>query len=309
MNIATTMQQLYHDYGDLDGITIECQNELIAIGIENSQAKAEVFLQGAQISQYQRRNEKPLLWLSEANTFAAGSPLRGGIPLCWPWFGAIEKNPTAIQAQFDSTAFSALPFHGFIRQRVWHVERIETPTTDLTVIELRYSIEDNTETYWPFATTLRYRIEISDTLTAQLTTANDSQKTFAFSQALHSYYNVAHIQQTQIHGFEQSAYVDTLDDWSHNLQKGTVLIDEAVDRIYQSAPTITLYDGVRNIDIKNKNSHSTIVWNPWIEKAKQLPHYHAQDYETMLCIETANVLDDYVTLAAHEAHTLTLLLQ
>jgi glucose-6-phosphate 1-epimerase len=99
MNINDTIQTLYKGYGQLKGVTIECQKELVAIGIKNQAATAEVFIQGAQITRYQRIDEAPTLFLSKACGYQQGSALRGGIPICWPWFGNLEQNPNALKQQ------------------------------------------------------------------------------------------------------------------------------------------------------------------------------------------------------------------
>jgi len=140
MNINDTIQSLYKDYGQLKGVTIECQKELVAIGIKNQAATAEVFLQGAQITRYQRIGEIPTLFLSQACEYQQGSALRGGIPICWPWFGDLAKNPEAVKQQVineDQAAIATkFPAHGFVRQRDWTVESIRTPADDLTIVEL-----------------------------------------------------------------------------------------------------------------------------------------------------------------------------
>lgn len=309
MNIAETMQSLYANYGELEGITIECQNELLAIGIQNTAAKAEIFLQGAQISQYQRHNEEPVLWLSKACVYQNGSPLRGGIPICWPWFGDINKNPQAVQSPFTEDKLKTLSAHGFIRERNWEVNAIQTPTDNITIIELRYQIFAEQEPLWPFATDLIYRIEIGEQLKASLTIKNLDSMPFNYSCALHSYFAIDHINHARIKGFDQSDYIDTLADWSQYIQKGDILFNNEVDRIYQSAPeAIQLIDNNREIHIKSTGSNSTVIWNPWVDKAKRLSQFNAEDYQKMLCIETANIMDDVVYLEPSEAHSLTVII-
>ena len=180
------------------------------------------------------------------------------------------------------------------------------PADDKTVIELSYQIYAEQEAQWPFATELLYRIEVGENLDAALTIRNKDSMPFTFSCALHSYYAVEHINQVRIEGFDQSPYLDAMDNWSCNIQKGDILIDEEVDRIYQTAPdAITLSDAERKISIRNKNSNSTVVWNPWQEKAKRLTQFADDDYQTMLCIETANIADDVIYLESDESHTCT----
>ncbi|MFT5118471.1 MAG: glucose-6-phosphate 1-epimerase [Kiritimatiellia bacterium] len=319
MNIASTIQHLYQQYGQISGITIECQNELVAIGIKNKVATAEVFLQGAQLTHYQRITEKPILFLSEDCSYNAGSPLRGGIPICWPWFGDLAKNPHEIQQQLPEAEMTHAPAHGFVRSRQWVVEAISTPSDQLTIIELKYDITVD-EALWPFATSLRYRIEIGDTLSASFSVTNTGNQAFVFTSSLHSYFSVSHIDHVSIQGFDKSPYFDALDtdaqgQWLVKQQQGNIHFSEAVDRVYHTTGTpIVLKDkslnkSDRNISLRSAGSNSTVVWNPWIEKSQQLTQFALDDYQRMVCIETANAVEDKITLAPNASHTLSLLLE
>lgn len=291
------MQSLYSKYGELEGITIECQNELIAIGITNDAATAEVFLQGAQISQYQRKNEKPILWLSEQCDYKQGTSLRGGIPICWPWFGNMDKNPQAIQALFTEDKLKQLGAHGFVRERSWQVFDIRTPSADLTIIDLGFTVYAEQELLWPYATKLHYQIEIGHELKASLSVTNKDSMPFSYSCALHTYFAIDHIDNAKIEGFDQTDYIDCLDNWQSHTQDGDITFNQEVDRIYQSGPDkITLQDKERVINIGNTGSNSTVIWNPWIDKSMRLSQFDDQDYLKMLCIETANIMDDIIYL-------------
>jgi glucose-6-phosphate 1-epimerase len=319
MNIASTIQHLYQQYGQIPGITIECQNELVAIGIKNKAATAEVFLQGAQLTHYQRIAEKPILFLSEDCQYKSGVPLRGGIPICWPWFGDLAKNPYEIQQQLPEAEIANAPVHGWVRSRQWTVEAISTPTDQLTIIELKYDITTD-EALWPFATALRYRIEIGNTLSASFSVTNTSDQAFVFTGALHSYFSVSHIDHVSIQGFDNSPYWDALDTDTQGpglvkRQQGNIHFSEAVDRIYHTTGTpIVLKDkslnrSDRNISLRSAGSNSTVIWNPWIERSQQLTQFTSEDYQRMVCIETANAAKDKIMLAPNTSHTLSLLLE
>ncbi|MGH1485820.1 MAG: D-hexose-6-phosphate mutarotase [Cellvibrionaceae bacterium] len=301
MTFAETIQALFQSYGQLPGITIECQKELIAIGVENKAARAEVFLQGAQVSRYQRKGERPIIWLSQQCDYKEGTPLRGGIPICWPWFGDLDKNPEYLQKQFTPAFVTTAPAHGFVRNQVWDVKNISIPSDNLTIIELSYIISEGAEPLWPFATELVYTIEVGQHLSTSLSVNNISQQAFTFSGALHSYFVVDSINNTFVNGFDGLSYVDALNNWEASQQEGDIDFDQEVDRIYQSSPKIiTLIDGQRKIKLTNGGSKSTVVWNPWKDKAKRLSQFADDDYKTMVCIETANALDDVITLEPNE---------
>jgi glucose-6-phosphate 1-epimerase len=320
MNIIDTIQHLYKDYGQLKGVTIECQKELVAIGIKNQAATAEVFLQGAQITRYQRVNESPTLFLSKACDYKQGSALRGGIPICWPWFGNIEKNPNAIkqqllgdtQAAVTGSAIKELPAHGFVREREWTVESIRTPADDLTIVELSYHVTD--EPLWPFDTLLTCRIAIGATLSVSLHVTNNSPKAFVFSAALHSYFAVSHIDKISISGLDQAEYYDALDvndnnEWQVKTQQGDITFTEEVDRVYQSFnASVTIKDKNRTTSVTSSGSNRVVVWNPWMDKAQTLSQFKGDDYQRMVCVETANAVDDVIRLEAGEAHKLEVII-
>jgi glucose-6-phosphate 1-epimerase len=306
MNIAKTINALYQQYGQLSGITIECQNELVAIGIKNKAAVAEVFLQGAQVTRYQRIGEPPVLFLSEDCDYRTGTALRGGIPICWPWFGELDKNPDAVKQVVPDSAAQRAPVHGFVRNKPWHVHSITTPNDALTVIELGITTGSD-EPFWPYATSLVYRIEIGTSIKTCLFITNTSEHSVTFSNALHSYFTVNDISDVRIKGFNQTEYIDALDDWTLKVQEGDITFSQECDRIYARGCTpVEIHENSRAIHISSEGSHSSVVWNPWIEKSQRLSHYKDDDYKTMVCVETANVMNDCITLAPQQTHTLQL---
>ena len=316
MNIAETIQDLYARFGRLQGITIECQKELVAIGVTNSAASAEVFLQGAQISRFKKKHQAPILFLSRQCDFKQGQSLRGGIPICWPWFGQLEKNNEIITSQYKNSNIEAMPAHGIVRAINWDLDSIEVLAHDLTVVEFSLHLNTNLvgevkdseyENLWPFLTQLRYRIEIGEKLTTTFTVTNQDSREFSYSAALHSYFSVDHINNVIISGFANTVYIDALDAWKEKQQVDDIAFNKEVDRIYKSSPDeLILSDRNRIIAIESTGSKSTVIWNPWIEKSQQLSQFADDDYQSMVCIETANALDDIVSLKPDDAHSLTL---
>lgn len=318
MSIAHTINTLFTEYGKLKGVTIECQRELVAIGIKNQAATAEVFLQGAQVTRYQRVGESPTLFLSDACDYQQGSALRGGIPICWPWFGDLAKNPSAVQDQLTANNAGVFPAHGFVREREWTVESIRTPADDLTIVDLRYHVKD--EPLWPFDTILTYRIAIGASLSVSLHISNNSEQHVTFSGALHTYLALSQIDKVSISGFDQSRYYDAVDvnekgEWPIKTQQGDITFDKEVDRVYQQTGSPIVVNekindsGVRNsktIKLTSSGSNSTVIWNPWIEKSARLSQFNNDDYQRMVCVETANAVDDVICLEPKNTHTLQL---
>ncbi len=310
MTMAEKIQSLYQQYGELDGISIECQKELIAIGVVNKAARAEIFLQGAQITGYQPHGKKPVLFLSEQCQYQEGTSLRGGIPICWPWFGDVRKNDESIQQQLvDIASISA---HGFVRDKEWLLTDIHIQNDALTVLTLEYDIDPQTYPAWPFSARLSYTISIGKTLTAVLSIHNTGQAAFVFSGALHSYFLVDNISDVSISGLEQCRYIDALQDWQSYQQQGELSIDKETDRIYllqQESMPISIRDKQRKITINSVGSRSAVVWNPWIEKSQGLSQFADDDYKKMLCIETANACDNVICLEPGQQHSLGVMLE
>lgn len=307
MNLAEQLQQLYAQYGDIPGITIELHKELIAIAIKNKHASATVFLQGAQISQYQRHQQATTLWLSPECDYKQGQALRGGIPICWPWFGDINRNPEIIKQQYND--LPVLPAHGLVRDVDWQLDNITSLDDGSNQLKLSLDLSPNDQTVWPYESHLSCTITIGPQLHIEFTVRNTDEQSFSYSSALHSYLAVDGIEGVSIIGLDGSEFIDGLDDWQSKTQQGPVTIDGEVDRIYQTNhSTITVNDKGynRDISLNSQGSNSCVIWNPWIEKSKRLSCFDDLAYQEMLCIETANVLDDIITLAPQQDHTLAL---
>jgi glucose-6-phosphate 1-epimerase len=284
-------------------VALEQRDELTLLRVSNAHADALIALQGAQVLEFCAKGQRPLLWLSELAEFKRGQSVRGGIPVCWPWFGDIQRNPEPVQ---QMTHGENLPAHGFVRNRNWTLDAI-VETAEHTQITLSYTTWTATQSEWPHNASVRLTISIGQTLRLQLTTRNDSPAPLTLTQALHTYFPVSDIQQVAINGLGQTRYIDTLDAWREQAQSGGLDFSGETDRIYLDVPTsIELVDRgwQRRIALRAHNSRSAIVWNPWIEKSKRLSQFADDAWQRMLCIETANVLSDSVTLAPGAEHTL-----
>ena len=305
-NIAEQMQQLYSRYGELPGVHIELHKELLAIRIENQAAVATLFLQGAQLANYTPKDQEELIWCSESSDYRNGQSLRGGIPICWPWFGDLERNPPAIQKMVST---DNPPPHGFARVLPWQLSDIQLVDAQRTDVTFSLKTSDSEGYTAAFDCNLEVVISIGVTLAVKLTVENLSSETVNFATALHSYFSVGDVEHVTINGFEDLEYIDCVNDWSKERQHGAVTIDKETDRIYQGSNkeiNIVDQDRKRVIRITSDGSNSTVLWNPWIEKSKRLSHFDDEDYRNMLCIETANIGDDSIQLKPGASHSLSL---
>ena len=271
------------------------QADIPVIEIKNDQASATISLQGAHVLSWKPRDKDDVIWLSNEATFAAGKSIRGGIPICWPWFGAHESN-------------DSFPAHGFARTVLWQVTDTQKLSPDETQITFRLStnqLDKNLQKMWPQETIAEYRLTIAKTLTLELTTFNNSDETITVGQALHTYFNIEDISNTTVYGLEGKTYLDKTDNFKSKIQDGQITINNEVDRVYlDTADDIAIDNKKRKIIINKQGSNSTVVWNPWEDVATKMGDLGEAGYKKMLCVESANAADDTITIKAGESYTL-----
>ncbi len=266
------------------------ENGFEYLDITNKSASAKIALQGGHIFHYAHHDKEPLLWLSEVSDFKIGKAIRGGVPVCWPWFG-MSENPE-------------LPQHGFARTSMFELHSSQEIDANTSEVVLKLKHSKSSFELWPYHFELALHVRISNTLTMELKTTNLDNKPFKIAQALHSYFQVSNISNIHIEGLDKSTYFDALIQ-ERCKQNGDLKFNKEVDRIYQNLDKpITLVDKQRQILIENEGSSSAIVWNPWIEKCARMSAMNDNAYLTMLCIESANTLDDMQTIAPNQSHTL-----
>lgn len=258
-------------------------------------ANARVALQGAQVLTWQPAGAKPVVWVSKAAVFEPGKGVRGGVPVCWPWFGARE----------------GLPAHGFVRTRLWQVRAASQDSAGQ--VELRLGIQDNvaTRALWDFAFDLELVVTVGQTLGMTLVTRNTGTQAFTLTSALHTYFCVGDIGQTTVLGLDGCDYLDKVQNGVHASQTGAVAFTGETDRVYvnTTAPCV-IEDAAwgRRIHVAKQGSASTVVWNPWSEREKAFTDMASGEYREMVCVETCNAGPDQVTLAAAGMHALTALI-
>ncbi|MEA1918388.1 MAG: D-hexose-6-phosphate mutarotase [Campylobacterota bacterium] len=268
----------------------QLKNGFEYLDISNESSTAKIALQGGHIFHYARVNEAPILWLSEISDFEAGKAIRGGIPICWPWFG-MSENPE-------------LPQHGFARTSMWEFISTSEPDARSSEITLRLEHSKASLELWPFRFELLLHVRVSDTLSLELKTINRDDKAFKITQALHSYFQVSHISNVSVKGLDAKPYFDALTQKTSQ-QIGDVTFDQEVDRVYQDVhQPLILRDRERGIVIETQGSASAIVWNPWIDKCARMSAIQDDAYQRMLCIESANAREDAHLLQAQFSHSL-----
>ena len=281
-------------------------DELTCWRVRRGNAELLVAQQGAQVLSFQQGGQPPLIWLSEWADYRRQQSVRGGVPICWPWFGDLGRNPLPLQAQHDNPG--AAPFHGGVRALDWQLLGIDS---EGEAIHLQFAFDTRQHPLpdWPHAAVLRLDIRLDERLHLDLTSHNPGNEPLILSQALHSYFAVSDIRQVAVHGLDGSRYLETLEDWQERTQRGELRFAGEIDRLYLDVPPrLRLHDAGwnRDLHLETRGSRSAVLWNPWIDKARRLSSFAEDAWQRMLCIETANVWDDCVELAPGESHRLGL---
>ena len=265
------------------------------VEIKNTLASAVISLQGAHVLSWKPIDNDEVIWLSDEAKYILGKPVRGGIPICWPWFGAHESNPS-------------FPAHGFARNVLWEVIDTTTIASGETEITFRLSTDELDEKFkniWPLSTAVEYKVSVGKQLNIELSTFNKSDQTMTITQALHTYFNIDDIGNTKVYGLDGKTYLDKTEGFASKIQDGPITIDSEVDRVYlDTKDDITIDDTIRKVIIKKQGSRSTVVWNPWKDIAKKMDDLDDEGYRKMLCVESANVADDIVNIKPNESYSL-----
>lgn len=268
---------------------------LLGLKVETPLCSALLGLQGAQLLQFQATGKAPLLWLSEDAIFKPGKSARGGIPLCFPWFGtAAEKGK---------------PAHGFARHRLWTLTNARRDG-DTVTLELELHSDSSTQALWPHAFLARQILTLGGEVTLTLTVENRDKAPFSFTFAQHSYFPTSNISRTCVEGLEGHPYFDALQDWKIiESEKDGIRFNAETDRVYESASGhYRIVDETTSnvIVIASDDCKSAIVWNPWIEKNARMGDMGKEGWRGMLCVESGNTGSDAITLAAGEERSFTL---
>ena len=293
---ATLMTDQFNQKHGTEQITFSAgAGGLPKADIRNELGSAEIYLHGAHITSFQPGGRQPVLWMSEIADFSPPKPIRGGIPICWPWFG---PHPTDADK----------PAHGFVRNREWQIEQTRDNATGSSTIVFSTRDDEETRKLWDHAFDLSFKVTVGRELRVDLCCTNTGSDAIDVGAALHTYFGIEHIDNISINGLDGRKYHDQLAAMQIVEQSGDITIGEEVDRIYtETNDTCVINDpGMnRKIRVAKEGSSSTVVWNPWIAKAGRMPDYPNEGYKTMVCIETTNAAGDVRSIAPGDQHTIT----
>ena len=281
-------------FTEMPGVERVAEHGLAAVRVTTESASGLVYLQGAHLSAWRPAGHGPVIWMSPNAVYAPGKALRGGVPICFPWFGAHAEH-------------KQYPAHGFARTRDFTYSGARLDAQGRT--ELEFVLESDTQTLalFPHAFTARMRIAFGHTLGLEFSVKNCGMQPFSFEEALHSYFAVADVTQTTVLGLQGAKYADKVRDMAVFTESAAELRFSAeTDRVYESPATCTIEDPgtKRSIRIEKSHSEATVVWNPWSEKAAQMSDLGKEAWPGMVCVESANVAGSTITLPGGESHTL-----
>ncbi len=232
-----------------------------------------------------------MLFLSSQSRFEDGRAIRGGVPVCFPWFGGKANDPQA-------------PAHGFVRTKAWQLESIAQAKGTVTVSMFTES-DAGTKKWWPAEFRLTHRVTFGSELSLELAATNTGTMPLRFEEALHAYYRVGDVEKARVRGLDGVHYSDKTDSNREKVQDGDIAIVSETDRVYQNnRGPIEITDTVlhRRIVVKKENSRTTVVWNPWVQKALSFSDFAKDEWKEMICVEACNTADLAVDLGPGQEH-------
>ncbi len=270
---------------------LDGRGELPMLEVTTQWSTAEIYQHGAHVTHFRRKDQPPLLFLSQCSRFAENQPIRGGIPVIFPWFGPRE----------------GMAQHGFARVKAWDLKEF-APAPDGSV-SVRFRLPDCPEAsaFPPF--TADYIVTVNQALTLQLVVTNSSRdEPFTFENCLHTYFGVGDIRAVSISGLKGSSYLDKVANFSRKTEmEEAIRISSEVDRIYlDTTGPVEIRDTRlgRRVRVDKSGSASTVVWNPWLIKAQQMPDFGNEEYKRMVCVESGNVASNSIKLPPGDSSTL-----
>ena len=273
----------------------ELEYDLIYITVSNKYADADICLYGAHVTSFRPANQMDILWMSPQSHFQEGFPIRGGIPVCFPWFGPHKTD-------------TEKPQHGFARLMYWDVKETASLPTGETLIKLQLDSSEKTKEYWPYDFCAEMEIIVGAKLTMNFRVENLSDETFEYTSALHSYFTISAIENISIEGLAKTSYHNQLTGTDGFQEEEILKITEPTTRHYfNTEATCLIYDPVfrRAINVEKSGSKTTTVWNPGAEFCEKIGDLPDDSYHEFVCVETGNSYEDFVRLAPGETHETT----
>ncbi|WP_458497220.1 D-hexose-6-phosphate mutarotase [Methylomagnum sp.] len=264
------------------------------VEVSNALCAGTIALQGAHLLNWTPHAQAPVIWLSPLAKFGPGKSVRGGVPVCWPWFGPHRGE-------------SGFPTHGFARSTAWEPIEAQSLDDDATRLGFRLVATDASLAQWPHATPLEIHYTLGAALEIELLTRNATDAPVVIGEALHAYFAVSDVRGISVAGLDGCEYLDKVEGGQRKRQAGAIAFTGETDRVYlnTAADCLIVDPGLhRCLRIEKQGSHSTVVWNPWDEKARKMGDMTEEGYLGMVCVESANAAEDVVAIPPGGEHRL-----
>jgi glucose-6-phosphate 1-epimerase len=296
-----TVDSLNESFAIPGVFAFESHGELTRARVTTPACTAELYLHGAHITAWQPAGAEPVLFLSGQSDFAPGKAIRGGIPIVFPWFGP----RSAARTPEGEPPRTGAPTHGFARTQPWKLDFCAYAADELH-LSLTLEPTDLSRSLGYDHFLLAFQITFGRELRLRLSVANDGPTPLRVEEALHTYLQVGDVTQARIHGLFETEFLDKIDNFARKLQTDPVLtLTGPTDRPYLNTTSPIVVDDPalhRRITVAKSNSNTTVVWNPWANHG--LADLPPEAWRHMLCVESANAIDNALTLQPHEAHVL-----
>ncbi|RLM26853.1 D-hexose-6-phosphate mutarotase [Brenneria alni] len=263
-------------------------DQLPVMVVEHPQVRAAVALQGAHLLHWQPTGEEPVLWLSDNTLFTEHMAIRGGIPICFPWFGPFAE-----------------PNHGFARLLPWE---FTSHSEDENGVQLAFTLRDSAQTRasWPHEFILIARFKLGKTCRIELEAHGD----YSITSALHTYFHIGDISKIKISGLGEQ-FIDKVNQGKLASQQGDLVFTDRTDRIYTHPQDISVINDPalqRTIEVHHTNHSDVVSWNPGAELSHTISDMTDDGYKTFVCVETARVSQPF-TATVHSPARLSTLIQ
>lgn len=291
----STAEELNRRFGIAGVARVEAGNGGLAkVSVTLPEAAGEIYLHGAHVTRWKPAGADEVLFVSAKSRWEDGVAIRGGVPICFPWFDKKRDDAKA-------------PAHGFARTRAWQLEEVTRRGDGVTVV-MAIESDESTRKFWAPDFRLEQRVTFGRELRMELALENRGNEPARFEEALHTCFRIGDIDKARVRGLDGMRFTDKTDARREKTQQGDVVITSLTDREYLDTPhEVTLEDPVlrRRIRITNEGSRTTVVWNPWSEKAKAMSDLGDEEWKQMICVETSNVSQFAVEVAPGAEHRMT----
>ena len=283
MNTSTETLRRHEIAGRVE--IINGKGGLPLVRITTPWSTAGVYLLGAHIAHFQKNGEPPLLFMSAKSFFAGGKAIRGGVPICFPWFGGRDGEPA----------------HGFARIAEWQLFNTAAAADGTVAVTFALPQIPGREPWKNLRTELV--VTVADTLTMELVATNDGcDGTLEIENCLHTYFHISDVAAISITGLQNTPF----DDFAAGAggarkteNDAVLLINKETNRVYpDNTATVEIRDEKlkRTICVEKFHSKSTVVWNPWTTQ-KMPEDWGANEHLNMVCVESGNVKQNKLSLA------------